>query len=311
MANLKHLKNRMKSVKSTQKITSAMKLVAAAKLRRAQDNAIQARPYAQRMADITANLASKSGGQNAPILLAGNGKDQNHLLVVVSADRGLCGGFNGSIIRATRKEVNARKSQGKNVKLIMVGRKATDALRREFSDHFILDLEGIQGTKVEFNNADKIRQTIQQMIESGEVDSCSILYNKFVSAITQEVTFKKLVPAEIDNAEIEGGIDNAKIESGRGAEKTSGNKESMAVTEYEPNENQVLNDLLPRALATQIYAAILESSASELAARMTAMDNATRNAGDLLDRLTMQYNRTRQAAITTELIEIISGAEAL
>ena len=307
MANLKHLKNRMKSVKSTQKITSAMKLVAAAKLRRAQENAIQARPYAQRMADITAGLAGKSSGQNAPILLAGNGKDQNHLLVVVSADRGLCGGFNGSIIRATRKEVNSRKSQGKNVKLIMVGRKATDALRREFSDHFIADLEGIQGTKVEFNNADKIRQTIQQMIESGEVDSCSILYNKFVSAITQDVTFKKLVPAEIDNAE----IDNAEIEGEQKAEKTSGNKESMAVTEYEPNENQVLNDLLPRALATQIYAAILESSASELAARMTAMDNATRNAGDLLDRLTMQYNRTRQAAITTELIEIISGAEAL
>ncbi len=302
MANLKHLKNRMKSVKSTQKITSAMKLVAAAKLRRAQENAIQARPYSQRMADITANLASKNSGQNAPILLAGNGKDQNHLLVIVSADRGLCGGFNGSIIRAARKEINNRKSQGKNVKLIMVGRKATDALRREFSDHFILDLEGIQGTKVEFNNADKIRQTIQQMIESGEIDSCSILFNKFISAITQDVTFKKLVPAEIDNAEIEG-------EQGSG--KTSGSKESMAVTEYEPNENQVLNDLLPRALATQIYAAILESSASELAARMTAMDNATRNAGDLLDRLTMQYNRTRQAAITTELIEIISGAEAL
>ena len=306
MANLKHLKNRMKSVKSTQKITSAMKLVAAAKLRRAQDNAIQARPYAQRMADITATLAGKTGGQNAPILLAGNGKDQNHLLVIVSADRGLCGGFNGSIIRAARKEIKNRKSQGKNVKLIMVGRKATDALRREFSDHFILDLEGIQGTKVEFNDADKIRQTIQQMIEDGEVDSCSILFNKFVSAIAQDVTSKKLVPAEIDNAEIEG-----ETEGGQSSDKTSDNKESMAVTDYEPNENQVLNDLLPRALATQIYAAILESSASELAARMTAMDNATRNAGDLLDRLTMQYNRTRQAAITTELIEIISGAEAL
>ena len=293
MANLKDLKNRIKSVKSTQKITSAMKMVAAAKLRRAQDNAEQSRPYAERMKAMIADLAARTDSSNGPTLLVGNGKSENHLLVVVSADRGLCGGFNGGIIRATRREVDRLKAEGKSPKLLMVGRKAADALRREFGALFIDTLEGIQGTQVSFNDALTISTRIREMIEEGSVDTCAIVYNKFVSAITQEVTFGSLVPAEVDNST---------------AEESTG---PVAPNEYEPDEASVLNDLLPRALTTAIYAAILESSASELAARMTAMDNATRNAGDLIDRLTMEYNRTRQAAITTELIEIISGAEAL
>ena len=293
MANLKDLKNRIKSVKSTQKITSAMKMVAAAKLRRAQDNAEQSRPYAERMKAMIADLAARTDSTNGPTLLVGNGKSENHLLVVVSADRGLCGGFNGSIIRATRREVDRLQAEGKSPKLLMVGRKAADALRREFGTLFIDTLEGIQGTQVSFNDALTISTRIREMIKDGSVDTCAIVYNKFVSAITQEVTFGSLVPAEVDDST---------------AEENSG---PVAPNEYEPDEASVLNDLLPRALTTAIYAAILESSASELAARMTAMDNATRNAGDLIDRLTMEYNRTRQAAITTELIEIISGAEAL
>ena len=293
MANLKDLKNRIKSVKSTQKITSAMKMVAAAKLRRAQDNAEQSRPYAERMKAMIADLAARTDSSNGPTLLVGNGKSENHLLVVVSADRGLCGGFNGGIIRATRREVDRLKAEGKSPKLLMVGRKAADALRREFGTLFIDTLEGIQGTQVSFNDALTISTRIREMIEEGSVDTCAIVYNKFVSAITQEVTFGSLVPAEVDDST---------------AEENTG---PVAPNEYEPDEASVLNDLLPRALTTAIYAAILESSASELAARMTAMDNATRNAGDLIDRLTMEYNRTRQAAITTELIEIISGAEAL
>ena len=294
MANLKDLKNRIKSVKSTQKITSAMKMVAAAKLRRAQENAEKARPYSSRMSAMIASLAAKADASSAPQLLVGNGKDDNHLLVVVSADRGLCGGFNGGIIRSTRRQVLDLQAQGKTVRLLMVGRKATDALKREFSDIFVETLENIQGTAVQFSDADMISQRIQAMLESGEIDTCSIVFNKFVSAIAQDVTFTSLVPAEIDDAE-----------------ETEETTNAIAPNEYEPDENAVLSDLLPRALTTQIYASILESSASELAARMTAMDNATRNAGDLIDRLTMEYNRSRQAAITTELIEIISGAEAL
>lgn len=294
MSNLKDLKNRIKSVKSTQKITSAMKMVAAAKLRRAQDNAEQARPYSSRMSGMIASLAAKTDATSGPTLLVGTGRDAQHLVVVVSADRGLCGGFNGSIIRATRREIDRVRGEGRTIRLLMVGRKAADALRREFSDLFVDRLEGIQGTSVSFSDADRISQQIQSMIEDSSIDTCSIVYNKFVSAISQEVTFTSLVPAEVD--------DVADDDAVRGA---------VAPNEYEPDEASVLADLLPRALTTQIYAALLESSASELAARMTAMDNATRNAGDLIDRLTMEYNRSRQAAITTELIEIISGAEAL
>jgi len=294
MSNLKDLKNRIKSVKSTQKITSAMKMVAAAKLRRAQDNAEQARPYSSRMSSMIASLAAKTDSTSGPTLLVGTGREAQHLVVVVSADRGLCGGFNGSIIRATRREIDRVRREGKTIRLLMVGRKAADALRREFSDLFVDRLEGIQGTSVSFSDADRISQQIQSMIEDSSIDTCSIVYNKFVSAISQEVTFTSLVPAEVEEV--------AEDDVAQGA---------VAPNEYEPDEASVLADLLPRALTTKIYAALLESSASELAARMTAMDNATRNAGDLIDRLTMEYNRSRQAAITTELIEIISGAEAL
>ena len=294
MANLKDLKNRIKSVKSTQKITSAMKMVAAAKLRRAQENAEQSRPYSSLMSAMIASLAAKADPTLGPTLLVGTGRSANHLLVVVSADRGLCGGFNGGIIRSTRREVTMLQQEGKTVRLLMVGRKATDALKREFNDLFVDTLEGVQGTDVQFSDADQISQRIQSMIDSGDADTCSIVFNKFISAITQEVTFRSLVPAEIDES------DDAQDQD-----------VAVVPNEYEPSEASVLNDLLPRALTTQIYASILESSASELAARMTAMDNATRNAGDLIDRLTMEYNRSRQAAITTELIEIISGAEAL
>ncbi len=295
MANLKDLKNRIKSVKSTQKITSAMKMVAAAKLRRAQENAEQSRPYSTRMSAMIASLAAKADPTSGPTLLVGTGRTTNHLLIVVSADRGLCGGFNGGIIRSTRREVQKLQAEGKTVRLLMVGRKATDALKREFSDLFVDTLEGIQGTDVQFSDADQISQQIQSMIDDGSVDTCSIVFNKFVSAITQEVTYRSLVPVEIDQDD-----HAAPVQDG-----------AIAPNEYEPDEASVLSDLLPRALTTQIFASILESSASELAARMTAMDNATRNAGDLIDRLTMEYNRSRQAAITTELIEIISGAEAL
>jgi len=294
MANLKDLKNRIRSVKSTQKITSAMKMVAAAKLRRAQDNAEAARPYAARMSSIINSLASKATSETAPTMLVGTGADQRILLVVLSADRGLCGGFNGSIIRATRREVERLKSEGKTVDLLMVGRKAKDALKRELGDLIVDSREGIQGTAVSFADIDSIADVIRERLENGELDRCLILYNRFISAITQEVTLSSLIPVEVEETEA--------------VDKDSA---SSAPYEYEPDEATVLEDLLPRNLSTQIYTAILESSASELAARMTAMDNATRNAGDLIDRLTMEYNRRRQAAITTELIEIISGAEAL
>ena len=294
MANLKDLKNRIKSVKSTQKITSAMKVVAATKLRRAQENAEQARPYSLRMASLVSSLAAGADSDSGPVLLVGTGGEKNHLLVVVSADRGLCGGFNGGIIRSARREIMRLQGEGRAVRLLMVGRKASDALKREFGDLMIDKLEGMQGTSVRFSDADKISGRIQELIASGEVDSCSIVFNKFISAITQDVTFRSLVPAEVEDV-------------GSDDEQTG----ARVLNEYEPSEASVLDDLLPRALTTQIFAALLESSASELAARMTAMDNATRNAGDLIDRLTLEYNRSRQAAITTELIEIISGAEAL
>ena len=297
MANLKDLKNRIKSVKSTQKITAAMKMVAAAKLRRAQENALAARPYAAKMMAMVQRLAARGGSTMTPILLSGGNEKKRHLLVVVSADRGLCGGFNTNIIRATRYEVRRLIEKGVEVDLLMVGRKATDALRRDFSDRMISSLEGIQGTSVAFADSEKISTMVVERIENGEADSCSILYNRFISAIAQEVTEASLVPVALPDNENDAGKNEGKI--------------AVAPYEYEPDEASVLAEVLPRNLATQIHTAILESAAAELAARMTAMDNATRNAGDLIDNLVMRYNRTRQAAITTELIEIISGAEAL
>ena len=291
MPSLKDLKTRINSVKSTQKITSAMKMVAAAKLRRAQDSAEKGRPYADRMQQIVNSLASKADPTSAPQLLVGNGKDNTHLLVVVSADRGLCGGFNGAITRQTRTEVTRLRGEGKTVKLLMVGRKSADALRRELGDSYIDSLEGIQGTAVEYADAASIGETVRNGFEAGEFDVCTVIFNKFKSAISQEVTLKRLIPAEV-------GEDTQDDDAG-------------VSYEYEPDEEELLAAVLPRNISTQVYSALLESSAAELAARMTAMDNATRNAGDLIERLTLVYNRTRQATITKELIEIISGAEAV
>ena len=291
MPSLKDLKTRINSVKSTQKITSAMKMVAAAKLRRAQDSAERGRPYADRMQQIVNSLASKADPISAPQLLVGNGKDNTHLLVVVSADRGLCGGFNGAITRQTRTEAARLRGEGKTVKLLMVGRKSADALRRELGDSYIDSLEGIQGTAVEYADAASIGETVRNGFEAGEFDVCTVIFNKFKSAISQEVTLKRLIPAEV-------------------SEDTQGDGAGVSY-EYEPDEEELLAAVLPRNISTQVYSALLESSAAELAARMTAMDNATRNAGDLIERLTLVYNRTRQATITKELIEIISGAEAV
>ena len=272
MANLKDLKTRINSVKSTQKITAAMKMVAAAKLRRAQEVAEAGRPYANRMRRVTANLAAKADVSSAPALLVGNGKSATHLLVVISADRGLCGGFNGSITRQTRTEVTRLQDEGKTVKLLMVGRKSADALRREYGKQFIDSFEGIQGTSVSFSDAASLGDTIRNGFEAGDYDVCTMIYNKFVNAITQEITLTQLIPAETN------AVDDS---------------DANVNYEYEPEEDELLDSLLPRILSTQLYSALLESSAAELAARMTAMDNATRNAGDLIDRLTLVYNRTR------------------
>jgi F-type H+-transporting ATPase subunit gamma len=291
MPSLKDLKTRINSVKSTQKITSAMKMVAAAKLRRAQDSAERGRPYADRMQQIINSLAAKADPSSAPQLLVGNGQDKTHLLVVVSADRGLCGGFNGAITRQARNEVARLRGEGRTVKLLMVGRKSADALRRELGEAYIDSLEGIQGTSVAFSDAASIGDKVRDGFEAGEFDVCTVIFNKFKSAISQEVTLRKLIPAEVD--------DSAQVD------------DSGVSYEYEPDEEELLAAVLPRNISTQIYSALLESSAAELAARMTAMDNATRNAGDLIDRLTLVYNRTRQATITKELIEISSGAEAV
>jgi len=292
MPSLKDLKTRINSVKSTQKITSAMKMVAAAKLRRAQEAAEKGRPYADRMQQIVNSLAGKADPSSAPQLLVGNGNDKTHLLVVVSADRGLCGGFNGAITRQTRNEVARLRGEGKEVKLLMVGRKSADALRRELGDIYLDNLEGIQGTSVQFGDAASIGETVRTGFEAGEFDVCTVIFNKFKSAISQEVTLQRLIPAEVSETE-------------------EASDDTGVSYEYEPDEEELLAAVLPRNISTQVYSALLESSAAELAARMTAMDNATRNAGDLIERLTLVYNRTRQATITKELIEIISGAEAV
>lgn len=299
MASLKDFRVRIASVKSTQRITSAMKMVAAAKLRRAQEEAIAARPYSERMERMLGSLAeSAAASGNAPPLLAGNGKDDTHLIVVMTTDRGLCGGFNGSIGRWTRQHIQSLRANGKQVKLLIVGRKGRGILRGEFGDMIIDTLEDTARPAPRFETAAEIAQRVRTMFEAGECDVCTIVYNKFVSALTQDVTPQQLIPFALAESAEDGGDANA---------NTAGN----AAYEYEPNEKDILTDLLPRNLSVQVFRAMLESFASEQGARMTAMDSATRNAGDMIDRLTIEYNRTRQAAITTELIEIISGAEAL
>ena len=298
MANLKDLKGRIASVKKTQKITSAMKMVAAAKLRRAQEGAEQARPYAERMERMLSSIAKSVGDtEGAPKMLSGTGGNRQ-LFLVCSSDRGLCGGFNGSIVRETRKRLRACAANGTEFMIITVGRKSRDLLRREFDAKIVASFTDIGRRGVEFDEAAEIAEKITEMFEAGEFDVCTVIYNKFQSAISQIVTPQQLIPFSVEDA------DNGDGE----AEKTDGPR---AVFIFEPDEEEILEDLLPRNVATQIFQALLESSASEHGARMTAMDNATRNAGDMIDGLTMTYNRTRQAVITKELIEIISGAEAL
>ena len=291
MPSLKDLKNRIGSVKSTQKITSAMKMVAAAKLRKAQEQAIASRPYCSSMEKIVSSLANKLI-DNAPELLKGKKDIKKQLLVVFSADRGLCGGFNGSISRAVKLEVKKSKDLGIETKLLFVGRKSADTLKKDFQQHIVEIVTG-NSTNPVYSDALSISSKIVDLYQKDEFGSCKIIFNKFVSAITQEVTLKSLIPIETNN------------------ENVSNNNQVSSVYEYEPSEEVILEELLNKNIATQLFSAQMESTASELAARMTAMDNATRNAGDLIDRLTLQYNRTRQAFITKELIEIISGAEAL
>ena len=289
MPSLKDLKNRISSVKSTQKITSAMKMVAAAKLRRAQDQALASRPYTSLMDKIVSKISSKATGTSID-LLTGKPENKTQLLVVFSADRGLCGGFNGSITRSVKKEINDLQKNNVNVKLLMVGKKSADSLNREYGNLFIDKIEG-KSAKPNYADAEVLATKIIDLFENGDFGVCRVIYNKFVSAIAQEVTFKSLIPAEVQINEED--------------------KDTASIYDFEPSEEEILTDLLPRNLATQLFSSQIEITASELAARMTAMDNATRNAGEMIDKLTLQYNRTRQAVITSELIEIISGAEAL
>jgi len=295
MANLKALRIRINSVRSTRKITSAMKMVAAAKLRRAQESAEAARPYAERMARMMGSLASAFAGRaDAPALLAGNGKQDVHLLVVVSSDRGLCGSFNVGIMRAARVRIAELRDQGKEVKLLCVGRKARDLLRRDYGSAIVDTITGLD-KKFSYQSITQVSERVTELFEQGEFDVCSMVYNKFQSVMTQAVTWQGLIPAMGDDDESDSEDDGL----------------NGAVHIFEPDENEILEHLLPQNLGIQLFRGVLESQASEHAARMTAMDNASRNAGDMIDRLNTLYNRTRQAAITTEITEIVSGAEAL
>jgi len=290
MPSLKDLKNRIGSVKSTRKITKAMQMVAAAKLRRAQEAAEAARPYAERMNAVMANLAQAAkGSPTAPRLLAGTGADKVHLLVVATSERGLCGGFNSTIVRLARLRINALLAEGKTVKILTVGKKGREQLRRDHADKLVghIDLSDVK--RIGYENARTIAADVLARFEAGEFDVATLYFNTFKSVISQIPSAQQLIPASFEPQE--------------GAD--------AALYDYEPDEEAILADLLPRAIATQIFTGLLENAASEQGARMSAMDNATRNAGDMIDRLTIQYNRSRQAAITKELIEIISGAEAL
>ena len=298
MPNLKDLRIRIESVKSTQKITSAMKMVAAAKLRRAQEQAESARPYSDRMDRMMVSLASGIGENlGGPKLLVGNGKSNIHLIVVISSDRGLCGGFNTYIVREVRRQIDLLDKSGKKIKILCVGRKARDVLRRSYAAYMIESFEDLGRQHLSYSDASEIANHVLKLFENDEFDICTIVYNRFQSAISQVVTAQQLIPLR--------GYKNS-TESSVEAHNVNG-----AVHEFEPSEKEILSDLLPRNIAVQIFRALLESAASEHGARMTAMDNATRNAGEMIDDLTLTYNRTRQAVITSELIEIISGAEAL
>ncbi|MEI6099173.1 MAG: F0F1 ATP synthase subunit gamma [Alphaproteobacteria bacterium] len=288
MPSLKDLKNRIATVKNTRKITKAMQMVAAAKLRRAQDAAVAARPYAERMGSVVAGLAASVGtSDGAPKLLAGTGADKVHLVVVMTSERGLCGGFNTTIVRLARARVAELLASGKTVKILTVGKKGRDQMRREYRQYFVGHIDLTEVKRVGYANAQAIALDVLARFEQGEVDVVTLFYNRFQSVISQVPTALQVIPAAVQAAT------------------------AVANYDYEPDETAILADLLPRAVATQVFTALLENAASEQGARMSAMDNATRNAGEMINKLTIQYNRSRQAAITKELIEIISGAEAL
>jgi len=294
MASLKELRVRIRSVRSTQKITSAMKMVAASRFRRAQEAALAARPYAERMERMLASLAANLRSMpNAPPLLAGTGKDSVHLLVVATSDRGLAGGFNATILREARRILRELEGAGKQVKILTIGRKGRDALKRDRAKQIIESLTEVGRPRLAFAAAEDISARVVSRFQAGEFDACTIVFNRFKSAISQIVTRQQLIPFAVPES------------------KNKPDAAKAGVYEFEPEEEEILAALLPRNLGVQIFTALLENAASEQGARMTAMDNATRNAGEMIDRLNMTYNRQRQAYITKELIEIISGAEAL
>ncbi len=291
MPNLKDLKNRISSVKSTRKITKAMQMVAAAKLRRAQDAAEQSRPYTERFNAVMAGLAASVGNSDgAPKLLAGTGSDQVHLLVVMTAERGLCGGFNGNIAKKAKAQTQRLLAEGKTVKIITVGKKGRDVLKRDFGQHLVGHVDLTEVKRVSYDDAQNIARDVLKRFDADEFDVATIFFSEFVNVVTQIPTAQQIIPFSVP--------EGTKVDDG-------------ALYDYEPSEEAVLADLLPRGVATAIFSALLENGASEQGARMSAMDNATRNAGEMIDKLTIEYNRSRQAVITNELIEIISGAEAL
>lgn len=292
MPSLKDLKNRIGSVRNTRKITKAMQMVAAAKLRRAQEAAEAARPYAERMNAVMAGLTgAAAGSEGAPLLLAGTGSDQRHLLVVLTSERGLAGGFNSSIVKLARAEAQRLEAEGKQVAILTVGKKGREQLKRDYADRFVHHVDTSELKAVDYAIARDIAEDILDRFEAGDFDVATLFYNTFQSVIAQVPTQRQIIPALVGGEPAAAGASN--------------------LYDYEPGEQAILNELLPRSIATQVFAALLENAASEQGARMTAMDNATRNAGEMIDRLTTEYNRSRQAAITKELIEIISGAEAL
>jgi F-type H+-transporting ATPase subunit gamma len=295
MPSLKDLRVRIRSVQSTQKITAAMKVVAASRLRRAQEQAEAARPYAERMQRMLGSLGAAMAGQpGAPPLLIGTGKDETHLILVATSDRGLAGGFNASILRETRRRIRELEAAGKRVMILTIGRKGRDGLRRDYGRMIHDSLTEIGRRHLSFEEARDIAERVLVLFRDGSFDGCTIIFNRFRSAITQIVTARQLIPFPVE-----------------AEEGTTVAPRTAGVYEFEPSEEEILGELLPQNLAVQIYTALLENAASEQGARMTAMDNATRNAGEMIARLTLNYNRTRQAAITKELIEIISGAESL
>lgn len=294
MPSLKDLRNRISSVKATQKITKAMQMVAAAKLRRAQDAVVAARPYADRMSNVLTNLAmTQSEKEGAPKLLAGTGKEEVHLLIVCTAERGLCGGFNSSIAKLARESAQKLEAEGKNIKILCVGKKGNDALKREFGSKIVRTVELRDVKRIGFVNADSIGDQVREMFDLDEFDVCTLFYSRFESVAKQTPTTKQLIPVEIS------------------ADDADDQDSQSTMYEYEPDETSILEELLPRNISVQIFRGLLENAAGEMGAKMMAMDNATRNAGEMIDKLTISYNRQRQAQITKELIEIISGAEAL